>query len=68
MGGLLDLHRTGSTAVPYVGRCPGGAFAVDARGTLLWVADWGYMTSVEVSGAELKLQGKPADLLTGRLK
>lgn len=67
MGGLLRLYPTESPRARFVAACPAGAFAVDAGGKLLWVADWGYMSSVDVDGAKLRLNGKLADLETGEL-
>jgi hypothetical protein len=67
LGGLLSLHAATGATVRHVGRCPAGAFGVDARGRLVWVADWGWLSSLSVDGSELRLDGRPTDLETGKV-
>jgi hypothetical protein len=67
LGGLLKLYDAAVRHVRHVGWGPAGAFGLDAAGKLVWIADWGYMTSVEVLGAQLRLGGKAAELETGKL-
>lgn len=67
LGGLLKLYDAAGRRVRHVGWGPAGAFGLDAAGNVVWIADWGYMTSVEVLGEQLRLGGKAADLETGEL-
>jgi len=67
LGGLLRLYDAAGARVRHVGWGPAGAFGLDAAGDVVWIADWGYMTGVEVDGSELRLAGKAADLETGQL-
>lgn len=67
LGGLLELYRSASPTVPYVGWCPAGALGVRPDGAVAWVADWGWMSQLEVSGIELSFDGKSADIATGEL-
>lgn len=67
LGGLLKLYDAAGRRVRHVGWGPAGAFGLDAAGNVVWIADWGYMTSVEVNGEHLRLGGKAADLETGQL-
>ncbi len=67
MGGLLKLYPAAGARVRYVGWCPGGAIGIDAAGQLVWVANWAYMGSVEVDGAKLRFEGRPADIETGKV-
>lgn len=68
LGGLLDLYEATGRIVRYVGRCPGGAFGLDEAGTIVWVEDWGYLSSLECEGSVLRLNGKLADVDTGKLQ
>ena len=65
-GGLLKLYGTQDEKAAYVAWCPAGAFALDREGTLVWVEDWGYLASVTVQGTELRLDGVPTDMRTGK--
>ena len=67
LGGLLKLYEAQGRVVRYVGRCPGGAFGLDEAGTVVWVEDLHYLASLECEGSVLKLNGKLADVDTGKL-
>ena len=67
MGGLLKLYRANGDRVRFVGWCPGGALGIDGAGVVVWVENWRHMSGVSVSGKELRLEGRPADIDTGKL-
>jgi hypothetical protein len=67
LGGLLKIYSAAGNRVKHVGWCSGGAIGMDAMGSLIWVADWGHMSSVSVDGTDLRFGDRPADVETGRL-
>jgi hypothetical protein len=50
-----------------VGWCPAGALGIDSDGGIVWLVDWGYMGSVSVENRTLYLDGKLAEMDTGKL-
>lgn len=67
LGGLLNLHPSPGERVKFVGRCPAGAFALDAHGEVVWVLDWGYVGEFTLRDKELWIDGRRIDLETGTL-
>ncbi|NUP09160.1 MAG: hypothetical protein HOW73_24175 [Polyangiaceae bacterium] len=65
MGGLLELYRAEGVRARFVGWCPAGAFALDQAGSLLWVADWGWVGNAVVQGSTVLPNGRAVDLETG---
>ena len=53
------------TRAAFVGRCVGGLFAMDHNGVLLWRADWGYISTCEVSDGRVIVNGIALDADSG---
>jgi hypothetical protein len=67
LGGLLDILPVNGQKTKFIAKCTGGVFAIGQKGNLLWRQDWLYITSIEIKGQYIIVNGKLLNVDSGEL-
>lgn len=65
LGGLLAILRAEGEKTRFLAKCTGGIFALDTSGDVLWSEDWGHISTLQIRGKMLEVNGVTVDLDSG---